>query len=359
MMLIASHDDPGSAYREREHAVEYTLCQPSEIYVNVGGVDSRTMINLHQLRLFVDVVRKGSFTQAAQLHFISQSALSAQVRRLEQSIGLPLFSQVHGKITLTAAGMQLFEVGQSLLRQEDAVVERVRALQVESKEVASVGVSPTGAVYPLLEAVREFRSCNAGFSVRLHIASAPSLFEELASGALDMVVEWDPIQQANVDWQPLGSSEYHVIASPFSGHRPGTVLATVEFVAAPFMALQGGFGSPGFVELTLNGRGLWPASATHLPSIDLIKRAVEAGLGLGFLSEISIRREVQAGHLVPLHLEGFLLRRQIALVSCRNGWKSPAAKRLMEFLPTSSAFAAVALPPAAPHVRSSMKVEPN
>src|SRR5579875_1981455 len=151
------------------------------IYV-VSHMSRGQDVNLHQLRLFTSVVRTGSFTQAARQHFISQSALSTQVRQLELSVGAPLFSRVHGAVTPTEAGLQLFAWAESLLAHADACAEGMRRLSEAGGRTVSIGVSPTGAFYPLVEALRQFRVESPETSVRLSIEPTRDLLAAVSAG---------------------------------------------------------------------------------------------------------------------------------------------------------------------------------
>jgi DNA-binding transcriptional LysR family regulator len=97
----------------------------------------------------------------------------------------------------------------------------------------------------------------------------------------------------------------------------------------PFIALQHQQGVPSFSELALLQAGLEPRVAMRLPSIDAVKRLVEAGLGFSILSHLSIAREVSGGFLHALPIEGMLLRREVAALLV-PGSQSPLVARFLE-----------------------------
>lgn len=295
-------------------------------------------VNLHQLRLFTAVVRMGSFTQAAREHYISQSALSSQIHQLATSIGTPLFTRVHGSVIPSEAGQRLFAWADSLLQHADTCAAAMARLAAAAAEPIVVGVSPTGAFYPLVEALQAFRLENHGLPVRLAIEPTPALIASLSAGTLDLALDWEPLHRDDLVCRPLVEAEFFIVASPLNPVATRGELAADTFVASPFLTLRHGIGSHSFVEATLARLGLWPRTVTYLPSIDDVKRAVAADLGFGLVSELGARQELQARRLVPVRLAGFSLRRRALVVHRREPWRTPAVADLVDFLTGHPAF---------------------
>ncbi|HEY7060188.1 MAG TPA: LysR family transcriptional regulator [Chloroflexota bacterium] len=293
-------------------------------------------MNLHRLQLFRVVVERGSFSLASRELFISQPALSIQIKRLEESLGLELLQRSRNGVAPTPAGKELYAAASVLLEQAQATERRLRALRAGEAGSLVVGASHTGALYFVADLVAEFTLRFPLIAVDIEVERQQHLVSRLQSGSLDVVLNWGPTVPAELDGTLLLNERFDVMASPHhSGAASGT-LSREEYMAAPHFMLQHGEGAPSFMELWLLEHDLLPPNVKRLPSIDAIKRLVEANLGLTILSHTTAEREVAMGRLVPLKMEGFTLDRPLMLFANRRH-QAPVAKQFSEF---ARAFAA-------------------
>lgn len=287
-------------------------------------------MNLHQLRLFCAVVERGSFSLASRELFVSQPALSIQIKRLEQSLGLRLLRRSRGGVVLTPAGQELYTVARALLEQVATAERRLRALRTGEAGTLAIGVSHTGALYFLTDVVKAFAHEQPAVHVNIEVATAPTLFDRLQRGSLDVGLEWGPVLPTSLETVELWTERFGIIASPQHEGAGAGWITREQFIQTPFITLQYGLGTPSFIEIWLLEHNLLPASITRLPSIDAVKRLVEANLGLTILSYLSVERELAAGHLAWLGMEGFRMERPIVLLT-RKPDPSPLVARFVTF----------------------------
>jgi DNA-binding transcriptional LysR family regulator len=292
-------------------------------------------VNLHQLRLFCAVVERGSFSLASRELFVSQPALSIQIKRLERSLGLRLLRRSRGGAVPTPAGQELYTIARAILEQVETAERRLRALRTGEAGTLAIGVSHTGALYFLTDAVKAFAQVHPAVRVNIEVATAPTLFDKLQRGSLDAGLEWGPVIPASLEAVELWIERFGIIASPQHECTHVGRITQEQFLRSSFITLQYGLGALSFIEMWLLEHNLLPASITRLPSIDAVKRLVEANLGLTILSHLSVERELEAGHLTWLEMEGFRMERPIVLLTR----KQDPSQLLAQFVAFTREFA--------------------
>jgi DNA-binding transcriptional LysR family regulator len=152
----------------------------------------------------------------------------------------------------------------------------------------------------------------------------------LQSGSLDAVVSWGPTTPAGLDGTLLLDERFSVMASASHSRAPTGWLSRDEYMAASHFMLQQGEGAPSFMEMWLLEHDLLPPAVKRLPSIDAIKRLVEANLGFTILSDTTAAREVEMGRLVRLEMDGFALQRPLMLFTSKRR-QAPVARQFVDF----------------------------
>ncbi|MHB8621517.1 MAG: LysR family transcriptional regulator [Chloroflexota bacterium] len=272
-------------------------------------------MNEHQLELFCAVVERGSFSLASRQLFISQPALSIQIRRLEKALGVQLLTRFPNGVTPTPAGRELYNAGSSILEQSRAIERRLQSVRSGEAGSLAIGASHTGAMYFLTDLVPAFTATHPNVKVTIAVEAAPRMFERIHSGGLDAGLEWDPVLPSTLEATALFSERFHVFGSARHYGRAACVVSRGEFEEKGFIGLNYGIGTPSYLDVWLVEHNLPPRKVTRLPSIDAIKRMVEADLGLTILSGLSAERDLQAGYLVRLEMEGFQMERSLDLLT--------------------------------------------
>ena len=139
-----------------------------------------------QLQGFVQVAQEGSFTRAAEKLYLTQPALSLQIKALETELGMPLFERRNRQVYLTEAGRMVLERAQEILSKVEQIREQVAAYQGMQRGRVQIGTSDTTCLYVLPALVQTFRSQFP--NIDIHLTNKPS--GEVASLLKDGVVDF-------------------------------------------------------------------------------------------------------------------------------------------------------------------------
>jgi DNA-binding transcriptional LysR family regulator len=289
------------------------------------------LMTLHQLTLFCNVTDRGSFSLASYELRISQPALSIQIRRLEEELGLKLLTRSREGVQLTRAGKIFYECAKTILKDVEHTRQRVEEVSRGIKSPVRVGVSPTGVFNFVMETIKGYLEAFPETDVQLTVDSRLNILSLLSQRRIDVVFEYGPINERTYSKHHLMYTDFHVACSPKHPCARSREFPKERFLSENYIDLYHGPGIPSYAVASLLKAKLSPKIMIVLPSIDAIKKAVEANMGIGLLSDLSVAKEQEAGILKVLALQGFRLRREILAVYLKDEAILPSVTRFIEF----------------------------
>jgi DNA-binding transcriptional LysR family regulator len=291
------------------------------------------LINLHQLRIFQAVAERNSYSRAAEALFLSQPAVSLQVRALERDIGQALFEKNGRALRLTQAGQLLLLYTERIFALMDETRSALDELAGGRRGTVKVAASTTAGIYVVPSALGAFHRENPGITLTLDVVNRFSVQEKLLNDEVDLAVMGLIEDAHDLDVATFVPNELVVIAPP--GHPlAGKEGITVEELRGETLLLrEDGSGTRTDVERMLGGvDGLPLHIGMELRSSGAIKQAVAAELGIAVMPLGAIELELLAGRLVTLNVVGFPVHRHWSLARRKGRQLSPAAGALWGFL---------------------------
>jgi DNA-binding transcriptional LysR family regulator len=296
-----------------------------------------TDFTMHQLTVFRTVAHHLSYTKAAEVLYLSQPAVSQQIRTLEQILGLPLFARSGRGILLTPAGEELLQHTERLLASlaETAhVVQEIHALQRGS---VHVDASTSAGTYVVPSLLGDFHARYPRIGVTLMVTNRRMIEERLIAHSVDLAVMSLIEQQERFVIEFLMPYELEVVASAshsLAGHKG---LRLQDLQSEPFLLGEQASATRLDTEQHFAQADVYLHPGLQLSSIEAIKEGVAAGLGISVLSRESVALEVANGELAILNVQGFPLERQWYVVHLKGRRLSLAANALRQFLLESKA----------------------
>jgi len=288
-------------------------------------------LTLQQLRLFESVARNGSFTRAAEELFLTQPAVSIQVKRLEEQIGMPIFEHVGKKIFLTAAGKALYATCREILDQVNRLRDTVADLQGVVKGPLQVAVVTT-AKYFMPHLLGSFLVQYPDVEPKLEFTNRANVLHRLANNEDDFVVMGQVADDSNLVAYPFLDNILVPVAPPWHPLAKQKKIPLQRLVKERFLMREAGSGTRLVFERHVAKFDSSIEPYMELGSSEAIKQGVMAGLGLSVLSIHSLESERQAGRIVVLDAEGFPLVRRWYAVHLKGKKLSLAARTFLDFL---------------------------
>ncbi len=290
---------------------------------------------LRQLQVFEKVATHLNHSRAAEELYLSQPAVSMQIKQLEGHIGLPLFEQMGKKLFLTDAGRELFHYARSIaqqLNEMEALFDEMKGLG-KGKLTLSV-VNTANYFTPRLLA--KFCHRHPNINIILQVANRDAVLQDLADNTTDLAIMGQPPEGLDLEAKSFLDNPLVVIADP--GH-PLASLKHVKFAhlaEETFLSREVGSGTRSAMERVFARNHIQPRISMEMETNEAIKQAVQAGMGLGILSLHSIELELETGRLVVLDVENFPLLRHWFVAHRSNKRLSSAAVAFKAFLLTEA-----------------------
>ena len=286
-----------------------------------------------RLQVFHAVAKHLSFTKAADALFMTQPAVTFQVRQLEEQFNTRLFDRAQGRITLTAAGMVAFQYAERILGLSAELEARLKELSGHASGPLLIGASTTIAEFLLPGIVGEFKRLHPGIVPRLFVANSELVQGRVAERSLDIgFIEGDS-HLATLAGEVCCEDELQVMCAP--GH-PLARLPVVEPRALQehgFISREPGSGTRDVVDHYLRKQGV-AVEALHVvmeaSSPEAVKGLVATGIGFTIMSRATVVKEVRLGQLVPVPLAPRLIR-NLSLVYPKERIHSRTVNAFMAF----------------------------
>ena len=291
-------------------------------------------MDTRQLAAFCAVVDRRSFSQAAERLGVTQPAVSLQVRSLEKRLGTQLLDRSGRRVEPTEAGWRLYRGAQKLLALEEQIESDVAATvegELRGNLVLGASTGPAAIVVPLL--LGEFQRENPGVHVSLTVSDTHTVVERVAARELELGIVGASRRHRGVRFEPFFSDEVILACPP--GHRfAGRTVTLDELRDEPLILMQEGAGVRQIVEDALRRRGIRLRDLDVRLELGLqesVRRAVQAGYGVTFISRTAVESEVEAGTLTEARVQGLEATREISLASAAGRSRSRVADAFIEF----------------------------
>jgi DNA-binding transcriptional LysR family regulator len=291
-------------------------------------------MDTRQLAAFCAVVERRSFSQAAERLGVTQPAVSLQVRSLEKRLGTQLLDRSGRRVEPTEAGWRLYRGAQKLLAHEEQLVADVAAStegELSGDLVLGASTGPAAIVVPLL--LGEFQRANPAVRVFLTVSDTHSVVERVAARELELGIVGASRRHRGVRFEPFFADQVILACPP--GHRfAGRTVTLDELREETLILMQEGAGVRQIVEDALRRQGVRLRDLDVRLELGLqesVRRAVEAGFGVTFISRTAVEAELAEGRLAEARVEGLDASREISLASASGRARTRVADAFVEF----------------------------
>ena len=278
-------------------------------------------LTLRSLRAFEAAASTGSFTRAAELLDVSQSAVSQLIRQLDQEVGTATFDTQARPVALTDAGRELLRHARVILAQVRIAEDAIASLDSGLKGQLHLGVVAT-ANYFAPRLLVAFLQRFPDVRVRMTVGSRDEILAMLSDHRIDLAIAGYPPATADIEAEPFARHPHVMVAAldhPLAGARD---IGWDALRSEPFLFREVGSATRQFLEHLLEVNGLQVATGIELQGNETIKQAMMAGLGITFMSAHAIQLEVMARRVAILDVVG-MPRLLDWCVLTRRGLASP------------------------------------
>jgi len=288
-------------------------------------------LDIRHLKLIVAVTEEKSVTRAgARLH-LTQSALSHQLRDVEDRLGTQLFLRLNKRMLPTQAGERLLATARQVLDELKRAEEDIAQMASNKQGVLRLSTECYTCYHWLPDLLKEFNRKFPGVEVRIIIEATRQPIQALLDGKIDLAIVSRAPRDKQVRYQPLFKDEVVAIMKPDHPLAARPYLRARDFVDQHLFLYVAPKDSDLF-RLLFTPAGVTPAKVSQVQLTEAILEMVKAGLGVSVMARWAVKEQVESGQLAALSLTSKGLRRQWSAALLNNDYTSPYVNEFIELL---------------------------
>jgi DNA-binding transcriptional LysR family regulator len=297
------------------------------------------LINLNQLRVFHEAARSGSFTGAAKKLFITQPAVTAQMKAFEEQCGLKLFKKKGRKLHLTDEGTALHEVVRKIFEYEREVEDVIEELKELKRGILRLGTSKAYARYFMPFLISAFRETYPHIKVSLDEGSSLDIMRSLLNLKNEVAVIAKVEENPAVTLLPFKKDRLLLIVAPDHRLAGKKSVAVRDLTGDPMIMKEAGSGTRKQVNELFGKKGLIPNVLMETSNTEFIKQLVQRGEGISFLVEKAVAAEIRDKRLATVPLVGQTPFLDVSIAYLKDQRLSRPARAFVEMLKKMAATA--------------------
>ena len=292
-------------------------------------------MQIESLKVFCDLAEAKSFTKAAQINGVTQSAVSQQISSLETKFAAALIERSKKKFTLTKEGETLYKYSNQIVQSYDELRHKIQEIQnVVTGAIKVVTIYSIG-LHELPPYLKKFLKKHPTVNVSVEYRRATQLYEDIISGMADIGLVAYPQKDPRLQVTSLAEDMLVLICHPDHplAQKPRVKLS--EIVSHKFIAFEPDIPTRRAIDKILRDRNVEVDHAMEFDNIETVKRAVEIDAGISIVPRSPVSQEVAKKTIAMVEIEDEQFYRPLAAVHKKNKVLSPAMKEFLALLKKS------------------------
>ncbi|MCK5106523.1 MAG: LysR family transcriptional regulator [Elusimicrobiales bacterium] len=290
-------------------------------------------MNIETLKVFKDLVETGSFSKTAEINYVSQSAVSQQIKKLEIIYKSKLLSRVSNKIHPTVSGETLYRAAKKILITYDEAIGSIRQSVID-KKAAKIKISTIYSVgtYVLQSYIRKFMKVSPITEVNIEYKRFSQVYKDIALGRADfgMLSCHAPINNKNLSVSYMCEEEMVLIVGLGSQFAKMKTINIHQMNGKDFILFDKAFPSRKYIDSVFKKNKIKVNVKMEVDNIETIKTYVKSGLGFSIVPKSVIRKSEKGADIHILKFLGIKMARTVSVIYNKNKKMSNAKKEFLE-----------------------------
>ena len=289
-------------------------------------------MQIDSLKIFCDLTETQSFTKTAQIHGVTQSAISQQISALERLFKSLLIERSKKRFRLTTEGQVLYDYSKRILQIYDTLHSQLQELKDIISGTIRVATIYSIGLHDLPQYVKKFMRSYPTVKVHIELRHPKQVYEDVLSNIADMGLVAHPTKDARLEIIPYGKDPMVLICHPQHPFAKQTNVKFKALVGQNFVGFESDIPTRKAIDKILRSRGVSVNSVMEFDNIETVKGAVEIDAGVSIVPQSTVTREVTKRTLAAVPLEGGPIYRPVAIIYKKNRVLSPAMKQFVALL---------------------------
>ena len=289
-------------------------------------------MQIESLKMFCDLAETESFTKAAQINLVTQSAVSQQVSSLEKQFKSILIERSKKKFRLTREGQLLYEYSKQIIQTYESLHHRLQEVKDVISGTIRVSTIYSVGLHDLPPYLKEYLKSYPTVNVHVEYRRSNQVYDDVLSNVVDLGLVAYPVRDSRLEIVPLRKDKLVLICHPQHPLGKLTSLPLQTLAGQKFISFEPDIPTRKAIDRVFKDRGIDIRSVMEFDNIETVKRAVEIDAGIAIVPQGTVSQEVSKQTLVQIEIEDADLFRPLAVIYKKSKVLSPAMKQFIAIL---------------------------
>jgi DNA-binding transcriptional LysR family regulator len=289
-------------------------------------------MEIRQLRYFLSAARLGSIGAAAAEHFITQPAVSLQIKKLEEEIGQKLLVRRGKRLVPSEAGVVLVARAEEVMRSLELLESELRGFRELETGTLRMGNTDAASVYVLPDIYSAFHGRYPGVRIEIMVGDTQRLLDALAARRIELATATLPIQPRGFTVRPIYREELVIVVHPDDPLARKRRIGLADLVSHGVIAYPAGSITRSMIDDVFSAHGGTLRARMEISSPEAMRQLAQAGLGASILPRPVVASELERGALKTVSVPGVRFEREIGMVYREDAALSPAAAVFLDMV---------------------------
>ena len=287
-------------------------------------------MEVRDLQVFISVAKYLNYTRAGEEVHLSQPSVSVRIKQLEAELGVKLFEQLGKKMALTEAGQLLVPYANRVISAVEDARHAIEELHGLDRGSLRIGASTTPGMYIIPRTIARFKEIHPHIDVHLRIRDTREIEDGVIRNEFDFGFVGGHLAGDEVDVLPWLTDELVLIVPPTHSLARKKILKRNDLAQERFIGRESGSATRATVADRLKEWQLQLETLMEMENPESVKKAVQSGLGIAFISKFAVETELKAKVLTAVRISKLAINRELKIVYRRDKHLSRAARAFIE-----------------------------
>ena len=293
-------------------------------------------MQIESLKVFCDLAETESFTKAAQINHVTQSAVSQQISSLERQFKSLLIERSKKKFRLTREGQVLYDYSKQIIQTYDALFSRLQEIKDIISGTIRVATIYSIGLHDLPPYLKKFLKAYPTVNVHVEYRRSNQVYEDVHGNVVDLGLVAYPVRDAKLEIVPLRKDRMVLICHPQHPLAKSKSVELKAIMGQKFIGFEPDIPTRRAIDKILKENEVHVQHVMEFDNIETVKRAVEIDAGIAIVPHGTITQEISKQTLVEIKIEDEEFYRPLAAIHKKNKVLSPAMKQFLNVLKSST-----------------------
>ena len=289
-------------------------------------------MQIESLKVFCDLAETESFTKAAQINGVTQSAVSQQISSLERQFKSLLIERSKKKFRLTREGQVLYDYSKQIIQSYDALHSKLQEIKDIISGTIRVATIYSIGLHDLPPYIKRFLKDYPTVHVHVEYRRSNQVYEDVLGNVVDLGLVAYPTKDAKLDQVPLRKDPLVLICHPQHPFAKGKTIKLKNLAGQKFIGFEPDIPTRKALDRIFKDHGVDVRHVMEFDNIETVKRAVEIDAGIAIVPQGTVTQEVSQQTLAALQIDDADFYRPLAVIYKRSKVLSPAMRKFIAIL---------------------------